>query len=107
MKALADLLRRLPLGSVHPDSAIVQHAAGVYVRILSAGDGQYAAYLDGAGPTALQLQLASGNYVVEWIDPATGARVQQAQVQSNGGAVTLNTPDFKNGLALYLERERP
>jgi hypothetical protein len=107
LQALGDLLHRLPLASVHPDSTIVQHAEGVYVRMLSAAAGRYAAYLDGAGPVALILRLPSGSYAVEWIDPATGRQLATAQVQSNSEAVTLKTPDFKTGLALYIAREQP
>lgn len=102
LKALREFLEALPVAQLHPDTNVVKHADGVYVHALSTGRGQYAAYLDGNGPAKLALRLPPGEYRIEWIDPRTGQSVSSASI--HGGEATIDSPDFRNGIAFRIQR---
>jgi len=76
----------------------------VYVRVLAAPNGAYAMYLDGDGPTAITLDLPAGNYAGEWLDIVTG-NSQPVAFRQSGAEKTIETPQFRGGIALRLTRK--
>jgi hypothetical protein len=92
------------LADLAPDRRTVKHAAGVYARVLATPNGAYAMYLDGDGPTAVTLDLPAGDYAGEWIDIVTG-NGQPLAFRQVGGEKTMETPQFRGGIALRLTRK--
>jgi hypothetical protein len=103
---LHHFLDALPLVDMAPDTRTVKHAQGVYTRTLSSPVGQYAIYLDGSGPTELTLSLSKGEYTLHWTDIHTGNQTGSSSFNHAGGDKRLNTPDFKEGIALLLTRKQ-
>jgi hypothetical protein len=100
---LSKFLQDLPLVEMKPDPELVQQA-GVYTRVLASDRGVYAAYLDGAGPTELGLNLPAGRYTAKWIDVHTGKLVDSSTFQQTAVDKGLRSPEFRNGIALLLTR---
>jgi hypothetical protein len=103
--ALSRFLQALPLVDLAPDARTVLHAAGVYARALSSPGGEYAIYLDGNGPSTLRLSLPAGEYAGWWFDVRTGAQTQLQSFRHGGGEKQLETPEFRNGIALRLTKK--
>jgi hypothetical protein len=101
---LQRFLQSLPLRQMAVDTKIVRRAGATYPHALSNGK-VYAVYLDGDGPADVVLNLPAGDYKGEWLDTETGKRKSIPTTHSNGGETTLPSPEFKNGIALRLERE--
>jgi len=102
---LHQFLDSLPLIELEPDTQTVQHAQGVYTRVLATHSGDYAIYLDGNGPTELTLNLPKGDYAVQWTDTRTGKTTPLAPFHHAGGEKVLSSPQFKDGIALRLTRK--
>jgi len=107
LRALSEFLARFSLPDLAPDPHVVIHAAGVYGRALSVRGQQYGIYLDGSGPTEVTLDLPEGNYSGDWIRIETGAEAPLEGFRHSGGAKVLRTPEFRDGIALRLERAKP
>jgi hypothetical protein len=103
---LHQFLNELPLADMVPDSQTVKYAQGVFTRVLASASCHYAIYLDGSGPSELLLNLPQGDYIMQWTDIHTGASAQSPAFHHAGGSKTLTTPDFKDGLALRLTRNK-
>jgi len=101
---LSEFLKSLPLADMAPDRTVVQHAAGVYAHVLSAPGGTYAMYFDGSGPIEVTLSLPAGAYTGEWIDTETGIVARAERFRHGGGPLTLETPEFQDGIAFRLNR---
>lgn len=102
---LAKFIAGLPLETMTPDDGAVMHAAGVTAHVLSSARGVYAVYLDGNGPTSLDLHLPPGQYRGEWLDTETGESRPVAAFQADAGSQVLQSPKFTNGIALRLTRD--
>lgn len=105
LRVLAEFLGKFALADVTPDHHTVKHAAGSYARVLSSPTGEYAMYFDGDGPAEVQLKLPAGEYSGEWINTKTGETEGLERFRHRGGAKTLETPAFHNGIGLRLERK--
>jgi hypothetical protein len=104
LRVLSEFLHSLPLEDLTPDRSTVKHAAGAYARVLSAPGGTYAMYFDGSGPIAVTLALPAGAYSGDWIDTRTGSVERAEKFRHRGGSLTLQTPEFQDGIALRLNR---
>jgi len=102
---LQRFLQALPLANMRPDADVVVHAEGVTPHALSSvSRGVYVVYLDGNGPSRVDLRLPAGAYKAEWIDTVTGASTEIPGFKSAGRTHTLTSPAFTNGIALRLSR---
>jgi hypothetical protein len=101
---LSRLLNGMPLADLAPDTRTVKHATGVSPRTLSTPRGEYAMYFDGSGPSTIALELPAGDYSGEWIDVATGGTTALAAFHHAAGVRTIETPEFRAGIALRLTR---
>jgi hypothetical protein len=104
LRILREFLAKFSIVDLHPDAAVVKHAAGVVPRALSNPGHEYAIYLDGNGPTGLTLTLPPGDYRVEWVNTKTGATDRSEDFHHPSSDKTLTTPSFVNGIALRLIR---
>jgi len=87
-----------------PDATTVVHAEGVQIRMLSSAR-VHIAYVDGNGPARIRLRLGVGDYLGFWEDTETGARTVIPEFRSRGDESVLETPAFRQGLALLLFRK--
>ncbi len=104
LRLLADFLGSFSLAEMHPDFEIVKHAGGCYSHTLKSSSGQYAIYLDGHGPAEIVLQLPAGEYKAEWLDTVSGGTTPVEKFRHRGGEKKLESPQFKNGIALRVVR---
>jgi hypothetical protein len=104
LRILSEFLRSLPLVDMAPDTIAVEHAAGVYAHVLSVPGQQYAMYFDGSGPIAVTLSLPAGAYSGDWINTETGSVARAEKFHHGGGPLTLQTPEFQDGIAFRLNR---
>lgn len=101
---LSQFLQSFSLVDLRPDTRTIKHAAGATARVLSIPGKEYAIYLDGNGPADLTLELSPGNYSLEWLNVVTGKIEQLEQFTHKGGAKSVQSPAFQNGIALRLTK---
>ena len=101
---LQGFLQSLPLRQMAVDAHLVSRAGSTYPRAMSDGK-VYAVYFDGDGPADVVLNLPEGEFSGEWLNTETGKREAIPAIHSAGGIKSLMSPDFKNGIALRLERK--
>lgn len=104
LRILSEFLHSLSLADLAPDATAVKHAAGAYARVLSVPGHQYAMYFDGSGSIAATLNLPAGAYSGDWINTQTGSVERVEKLHHHGGTLTLQTPEFQDGIALRLNR---
>ena len=104
LRILSEFLKGLPLVEMHPDFGVVKQAGGVVAHVLSTTKGDYAIYLDGNGPTQIVLNLPRGEYDLTWVDVAGGGKKEPA-FHHDGGERTIDSPQFKNGIAMRLRKK--
>ena len=101
---LSRFLHSMSLADLAPDTRTVKHSVGAYARVLSAPGREYGMYFDGSGPIAVTLELPAGEYSGEWVDTKTGNVERLESFRHAGGQRVVQTPEFRNGIALRLER---
>jgi hypothetical protein len=65
---------------------------------------QYAIYVLGGVNTIYRLSVPFGKYRVSWIDPATGIKIRQDEVNHTSGELRLQGPDYKTDMAIRIDR---
>lgn len=104
LHVLSDFLQSYTLTDLRPDAHSVRHAEGTIARVLSNPGQEYGMYFDGDGPAKVTLDLPAGHYSGEWVNVKTG-RVERAEdFQTAGEEIVLQSPEFKNGIALRLKK---
>lgn len=61
---------------------------------------EFLVYAPSAGNFSVNLSNSSGQFAVEWMNPATGART--SGTEASGGATRTFTPPFSGDAVLYL-----
>lgn len=105
LRILSEFLQELPLIEMSPDMQTVKHAGGVVTHVLSNAQGESAVYIDGKGVTEMNMRLPPGEYTLTWVDTETGASSTQ-RFRHPGGDKVIQTPEFRNGLALRMVRKQ-
>jgi hypothetical protein len=104
LHVLKNFLESFDLANLRPDGQTVKHATGTIPRVLSNPGHEYAMYFDGDGPTKVTLNLPAGDYSGAWVNIKSGGVERVFDVKVSQGAEVLESPDFKNGIALRLTR---
>ncbi len=104
LHVLSDFLQSFSLVNLHPDALAVVAAPGTIPRVLSSPGQEYAIYFDGVGPVEVTLNLPAGEYSGAWVDTVTGSAAQPEHFRHAGGNKVLESPNFKNGIALTLKK---
>lgn len=111
MKVLRDFMRGLDFIHMKPLNPPLNGSPPAGTRAFGLADPgrSYAIYLTRDKPGAaaatdavVSLPLPAGRYRVEWTHPATGRVDKAAPVQSDGGAVALPAPAFREDIALRV-----
>jgi hypothetical protein len=90
LRILREFLESLPLDQMNPNTGVVAHGNGAYVRAL-AGKDAYALYLDGPSES-VSLRLPAGSYVAQWMNPETGAWLPDLQVKITAAVADVARP---------------
>jgi hypothetical protein len=107
LRVLQKFLQSMSLVDLRPDKHALRHASGVAVRVLSNPGHEYGIYFDGDGPTEVTLDLSAGQYLGEWINVKTGSVDQSEDFRHPGGDKVLESPEFRNGIALRIKKSGP
>jgi PA14 domain len=51
---------------------------------------------------AVQMNLPTGSWTIEWLDPVTGAIVSRTKLTHGGGTATLDTPRWEDDVAIVI-----
>lgn len=101
-----------------PSLIVGQVPAGTFARGMSEPGKQYTLYIHhsklnqshsayivqpGKYQHSLELNIAAGNYQVEWIEPATGRHLRIDDMAHKGGRCAISTPPYTIDLALRLK----
>lgn len=104
LHVLNDFLHSFNLVDLHPDAQTVKHAGGTIARVLSNPGHEYGMYFDGDGPGKIVLNLPAGHYSGAWVSAKTGSTERSEDFQATSKDIVLQSPEFKNGIALWLKR---
>jgi hypothetical protein len=120
LRHLSEFMTSFEFTKMHPDSTFVSSglAKGAYYRTLSEPGRQYAFYLHHSGEKktgsyevvpgsyseSLELNLPTGSYRADWIDPASGNVLASQNIDQQGGKYTLSAPHYTIDIALRIKR---
>jgi hypothetical protein len=118
LKNLVYLMNSIDFPHMQPDKQlIVPFSLSEYVfwRAISKPGKQYALYMHhsileysaytvnpGNYKTAMELNIPSGIYKFDWIDPATGKIIRSEIIQNNSGSIKVTAPEHKIDIALRI-----
>ena len=120
LRHLSEFMAGFEYTKMRPDttSVVSGPGTGTYSRMLSEPGRQYAYYIHhssekktgsyevtpGAYGESLVLELPSGSYLAEWVDPASGNIVGSQSIAHSGGKYTLTAPRYSIDIALRIKR---
>jgi hypothetical protein len=104
--ALKEFLGRFDLSQMLPSHESVRSAPpGASTRVLADPGNAYAVYVMGGQPGPLTLEIAPGNYRVEWIDTKNGRVRKRQRLDQVGFEATLVPPSYEDDIAIAIEAE--
>ena len=119
LQSLKAFMESFDFLKMRPDKGLVVSGvpAGAYCRAISEPGRQYALYLHhstggrggaytvtpGKYTERLVVSLPTGNYQVEWVEPATGTVMRTETFEHGGGKRTLTTPEHAVDVALRIK----
>ena len=108
LRILSRFINRFDFIKMRPDNAIVRGGlppkAKAYA-LIEPGK-QYAVYLFGGPQANLEMELPSGKYTLEWLDPIAGRTQDPRTLEHGGGIARLASPNFTEDAALRLVRAK-
>ena len=109
LQFLKEFIHRFDFVRMKPDNSVVKGALpeDVTVRVLAEPGQAYAVYVNGSGLSDLGIELPSGQYGAEWVNPKTGRTEKAEPFQHDGGIRTLHAPTYVDDIALRIVRLAP
>jgi hypothetical protein len=104
LRFLSEFLNGLDLTRLAPDRSAVLNSPGVVCSCLSVPGRQYAAYLQGRGPTTLTIALPAEEYTADWFDITTGAKLHTQTRKVGTGPTDWASPNFTDEIAVRIVR---
>jgi hypothetical protein len=99
---LAGFMKSLPLVDLEPDSRFVRHSPGLRPQAISAGGKVFAAYFRGDGGSTVEIDLPSGSWLAQWIDPKTGVELAVEGFKNTARGKHLKSPASRYDLVLKV-----
>jgi hypothetical protein len=108
IKVLKEFIHSFDFVKMRPEASVVKSGLPEKGRAtaLVAPGREYAIYLFGGPEAALGVDLAPGNYKIEWINPVSGETVKQTTLNHQGGVATINSPRYDPDVALRVVNVR-
>lgn len=107
LSVLAKFANSIPFHRFRPgDDWLISVPAQSCGALREDGNG-FLAYLWGGGDGKVQVSLPGAEYMVSWIDPATGALLREPQELKASGTIDLAPPPYDLDITCYIERIRP
>jgi hypothetical protein len=108
VKVLKDFVERLDLAHLQPNSTCIQGIPeGTVVHALVDPGNAYAIYLNQGNQATLTLELGTGRYRTEWVNPQTGQVEKNEDLNHPGGPMTLVSPRYQPDIALKILKINP
>jgi hypothetical protein len=107
IKVLKDFIESFTFLEMKPANSILKIESGSIksFQVLAETGKQYAIYLDKGSLAEIQLEIPSGNYKVEWINPVNGEVIQTEKLESVSNAISLSCPEFQEDLAIKISAQ--
>jgi hypothetical protein len=106
LKVLRDFINGFDFIHMKPDAAVVKGGVpkNVTARALVQPGRAYAIYLrNGSGLPVLEVELPTGRYRAEWLNPLTGMVLKSDEFDHPGGLRKLHAPEATQDLALSVK----
>jgi hypothetical protein len=106
LQVLKQFLDGLEFVKLRPDQTVVAGglSAATRARALVDPGRQYAVYLFGGGTGELRLNLAPGQYAVQWVNPLDGQVLREQRLQHAEGQAVLEVPVYRDDIALRITK---
>ncbi|MDD6210208.1 MAG: hypothetical protein PUB21_06345 [Bacteroidales bacterium] len=88
-----------------PDHNLIALAPDTYAHAISDGEKEFLLYLNSGEAKEIQIRLPNGFYAIKWIVPATGNKVKETILRSEGSGVTLQVPPYKTDIAATIIKQ--
>ncbi len=104
---LGRFIARVPFWIMHPQhNRVTVLPEGAGVNILTDIKSHYVIQLiGGAGGEKIVMEVPSGRWAVQWLDPATGNELVNHEIEVNTQTLEMNIPGELNHRIIYLERK--
>lgn len=104
LKILREFVESFDFIQMHPDVSVIKKGVpeGARAWVLMEEGKQYALYLYGGEQTELAIELPSGTYDANWLDPLTGETLKLEPCAPVGGVATLVSPTYQGEIALAI-----
>lgn len=101
---LGRFIARVPFWRMHPAHDIVKMIPeGAGVNVLAEPDSHYVIQLiGGSSGDRLGMEIPSGRWTVEWIDPGTGTELMKYEVAVDSGTLELEIPGEPDHRIIYV-----
>ena len=105
LRVLKDFIESFDFIRMFPNSWIVQSIPpGATAYALVQPGAAYAVYVLDGKQSTFSLDVGSGRYRAEWLNPRTGAIDKTQELQHGGGKLNLESPPYVEDVALRLLR---
>jgi hypothetical protein len=116
LQILKQFMESLPFITMKPDNSVIKGGAvtvpligtppegGATARALVKPGQVYAVYVRGGTQASLMLEMPSGTYLAEWINPRSGKVDKAEDFSHRGGSRTLQSPAYTEDIALRVKR---
>lgn len=101
---LKDFINSIDFINMHPDRSFIkeQFSKDAQVQALVKTGKQYALYFHGEQKKDLDLELPSGKYKLQWLNPVNGAWGDNTNIKHHGGSLKLPIPAYETDIALRI-----
>ncbi len=107
LRILKDFMEGFDFVCMKPDASDVSWSASAdAVHVLAEKGEAYAMYIYGGTKARLMLDLPAGRYQAEWVNTLNGNLDKAEDIIHEGGALTLVGPDYKDDIAVRIQRIR-
>ncbi len=106
LQILKEFIEGFDFPRMRPDNSVIKGGvpAKATARALVERGKAYAIYVKGGTKAELVLDLPKGTYQAEWIDTKTGAVARREMFQHREGNRTVESPEYREDIALRLRR---
>jgi hypothetical protein len=106
LRILSDFINGFDFIRMQPDNSLVKGGVPekATARVLAEKGRAYAIYINGGGKAQLQVDLPGGTYSAQWLNTKTGKFAKKEAFEHSGGTRTLESPEYKDDIALRIHR---